>query len=92
MNTYGKANELRERVSDHMKEDDEILVEKIHQLKVDDIVRMLVSVYNSINMLTAHTLDNDHIEDTHCHLLRALNHINKVDKLLRANQRSPIWF
>ena len=44
LNTYGKANELRERVSDHMKEDDEILVEKIHQLKVDDIVRMLVLV------------------------------------------------
>ena len=92
LQTDGLAKELRERVAEHMMNDNENLVKQIHFLSVDDIIRMMVSVYNSLNLLMAASIDKEHIELTHLYILRALNDINRVDRHLRANQKSPIWF
>ena len=90
--TDGLAKDLRERVAEHMSDDNENLVQQIHLLTVQSIVRMMVSVHNALNLLMASSLSKKHVQSTHYFVLRALNDIHNVDKLLRANQKNPIWF
>ena len=90
--TSGNAIELKERVAKHMANGNENLVLKIHQIDQNHIVRMLVSVYNSLKLLLYPTITDDHIDRTHCYIIKALNEINFVDKHVRANHNSPIWF
>ena len=91
-NTNGNAKELKERVAKYMQNDNENMVLKIHLINVQDITRMLVSVYNSVNLLMCPTVSKEHSDKTHCYIIKALNDIHKVDSHVRANQASPIWF
>lgn len=92
LNTKGNAKCLRERVREYMSKEKVVEVEKIHLLNVTDIVRMLVSCNNCIHLLLIPKTSKMIIDRAHLSLIRALNDIHKVDKLLRANQKNPIWY
>ena len=51
----------------------------------------MISVYNSVCLLRSKIIDKNHIDKTHCSVIRALNDINIVDVLLRATEKYPIW-
>ena len=92
LNTKGNAKSLRERVREYMEKEEIVEVEKIHLLEVSHIIRMLISCNNCIHLLLSDEISDKIINRTHLCLIRALNDINFVDKLLRANQRNPIWY
>ena len=92
LNTKGNAKSLRDRVATYMDTEQPIEVEKIHQVKVEDIIRMLVSCNICIHLLLTESTSKKIIERAHLCLLRALNEIHYVDQFIRANQKNPIWY
>ena len=91
LSTSGNAYELRERVAKHMLQDDPLLVSKISNITIHHIIRMMISVYNSVSLLRSRVIDENHRNRTHGSIIRALNDIHMVDKHLRATEKYPIW-
>ena len=91
LNTKGNAKTLKDRVHGYMSKNEEILVEKINFLRFSDIIRMIISCYNSIHLLLVPCTSEVIIKRTHLSLLRALNDVHYVDQYLRANKNNPVW-
>ena len=55
------------------------------------LVRMLISVYNSLSYLMFRKIDKHHVMMTSYSIKRSLNDIDNVDKLVRKSANKPIW-
>ena len=91
-NTKGDAKTLRDRVAHYLSNPSLLPSSTFNLLRLDHVIRMMISVYNSIKMMMADTIHLSHISQTKMYLIRALNDINKVDKHLRLEDQNPIWF
>ena len=92
LDSKGDAKCLKDRVSKYMEKNENIEIEKIHLLKMKEIIRMMISCYNSVHLLLSPTTSEILINRTHLSVIRALNDIHQIDKYLRANQKNPIWY
>ena len=90
--TNGNAKTVRERVSKYMVlHSDGNANRQINSLSIDDVVRMMVSVYNSLCYLTHGSIDEHHSSMTLLSVIRSLNDIEYVDSHLRLPSSRPIW-
>ena len=60
-------------------------------LMMDLVIRMLISVYNSLSYLLFRNIDEKHALMTSFSIKRSLNDIDNVDKLVRKLGDKPIW-
>jgi len=90
--THGNAQTLRERVKKFMpSKTDSTPKRKNEPLTMDVVIRMMVSVYNSLCYLTHGTIDEHHSSITLFTVIRSLNDIEILDGNLRLSTSQPIW-
>ena len=60
--------------------------------KIMLVVRMLISVYNSLSYLMFRKIDKHHVIMTSYSIKRSLNDINNVDRLVQKSPNKTIWY
>ena len=58
---------------------------------IDLLVRMLISVYNSLSYIMFRKINKHHVMMTSYSIKRSLNDIDNVDRLFRKSPNKPIW-
>lgn len=87
------TNQTQIRVAKHVHEtnDNSDTPQNTSQTMIDLVIRMLISVYNSLSYLMFRKIDEHHVMVTLFSIKRSLNDIDNVDKFVRKSKEKPIW-
>ena len=75
-----------------MQKDDCPAISKGISLSIEYLQRLYASTYNALSHLMAGSVNDEHIEQTHFHVIRLLNDVEIVDMYVRTQHGGkPVW-